>query len=152
MRRVSRIQQEDFDPGQLQSELVAGQAEAGAVVSFTGYVRSGNGTLRSMEVEHYPGMTERGLEEIVDQASARWPLLAVTVVHRVGVLAPGARIVYVGVGSCHRGDAFAAGEFIMDFLKTRAAFWKKETDSAGSHWVATRTTDERATARWLADE
>ncbi|MCY4425531.1 MAG: molybdopterin synthase catalytic subunit MoaE [Halieaceae bacterium] len=150
MRRVLSIQQQDFDVARLQQELVAEEPEMGAVVSFTGYVRgrSGDREVSSMELEHYPGMTERSIEGIIDQAAARWPLLGVTVVHRVGVLTPGSRIVYVGVGSSHRGSAFAAAEYIMDFLKTGAPFWKKETGPTGACWVEARNSDETAARRW----
>jgi molybdopterin synthase catalytic subunit len=147
--RIS-VQHEDFDPTALQSELTAGRAEIGAVASFVGLVRSRpEEPVEGLELEHYPGMTERSIAEIVDQAADRWEVLSALVVHRVGALAPGDQIVYVGVASGHRRHAFEACEFIMDFLKTRAPFWKKETTSAGSRWVDARASDEAARARWL---
>jgi molybdopterin synthase catalytic subunit len=144
------VQEADFDVARLQSSLLAGSSEEGAVATFTGYVRSSNENeaIRGMELEHYPGMTENSIRQIMEEAADRWPLLAASVVHRIGTLAPGAQIVWVGVASAHRGAAFAACEFIMDFLKTRAPFWKKEQRPGGEHWVTARTGDEKRAARW----
>ena len=159
MNEVS-VQQADFDAGVEIAALSAGDAEAGAVASFVGLVRadkladpkvSAGGTasaVHAMTLEHYPGMTELALQEIVEQARERWQVRRVRVIHRVGRLQPGDRIVFVGVASAHRGDAFAACEFIMDYLKTRAPFWKKEETSAGGRWVDARESDDQAAARW----
>lgn len=123
---------------------------AGGVVSFVGQVRSGGerGELLAMELEHYPGMTESALQGIVAEAGQRWPLLAVSIVHRVGRLQPGDPIVLVAVAAAHRAPAFEAAEFIMDYLKTRAPFWKKEITATGEHWVEARDRDEHAASRW----
>ena len=122
----------------------------GAVASFLGVVRNRNDerSVGAMVLEHYPGMTERAIERIVREALSRWTLSAVTVIHRVGALAPGDPIVLVVTASSHRGDAFAACEFIMDFLKTRAPFWKKESTPSGERWVETRRSDFEALERW----
>lgn len=144
------VQQADFDASALQRELVDGDTAVGAVATFVGCVRSAaDDPLLQMQLEHYPGMTERSIEAIVEQARQRWSILAARVVHRVGVLCPGDQIVYVGVASAHRGEAFQACEFIMDYLKTRAPFWKKETTRDGSRWVESRQSDDAAAARWL---
>lgn len=144
------VQEADFDVSRLQSSLLAGLSEEGAIATFTGYVRSSNENqdIHGMELEHYPGMTENNIRQIMQEAAGRWPLLAASVVHRIGTLAPGAQIVWVGVASAHREAAFAACEFIMDFLKTRAPFWKKEQRPGGEHWVAARAEDEDKAARW----
>jgi len=144
------VQGADFDVGQLQSALLAGLSEEGAVATFTGYVRAANEQreVRDMELEHYPGMTESSIKKIVEEAATRWEVLAATVVHRVGRLTPGERIVWVGVASSHRAAAFSACEFIMDYLKTRAPFWKKERGTGGEHWVAARALDDDRAARW----
>lgn len=144
-----RIQTSDFDIAELQRELSC-HGTTGAIASFTGLVRANNADreVAVMELEHYPGMTERSIEKIMDAAGQRWQLLAMRVVHRVGVLYPGDQIVYVGVSSAHRGDAFAACEFVMDYLKTRAPFWKKELTDAGEHWVQERASDLKAAQRW----
>ena len=152
------VQQADFDAGAEIAALSVGRDDVGAVASFVGLVRAdkaagadaGNDAVQAMTLEHYPGMTEKALEEIVVQAQARWELLAVRVIHRIGRLLPGDRIVFVAVASSHRGDAFAACEFIMDFLKTRAPFWKKEETSAGGRWVDARESDDHAAGRWDA--
>lgn len=143
------IQADDFDVAALQRSLVGGNTAVGATAVFVGTVRgeSDNAVL-GMELEHYPGMTERCIEEIIGQAQQRWSLLAVQVIHRVGSLEPGDQIVYVGVASSHRGDAFEACEFIMDYLKTRAPFWKKEITADGARWVEARQSDTAAAARW----
>ncbi len=145
-----RVQTEDFDPGELQASLLAGQQEEGAVATFTGYVRQTNDerAVEGMYLEHYPGMTEKTIAATLKEAAGRWAVGAALVVHRVGHLAPGDHIVWVGVSSAHRGDAFAACEFIMDFLKMRAPFWKKETGAQGEHWVGARESDKQRAERW----
>ncbi len=144
------VRSESFDLGVEMAALTAGRSDVGAVASFVGLVRQlGEGQpLLSMTLEHYPGMTEAALAEIVVEAGARWPLLAVRVIHRHGTLAPGDPIVLVLVAAAHRGEAFAACEFIMDYLKTRAPFWKKEATAAGGRWVDARDSDDSAAARW----
>lgn len=143
-----KVQHEDFDVGQLTRALSAGRTDVGAVTTFVGLVRGASDGVQEMTLEHYPGMTEAALAEIADEACRRWALMAVTVVHRVGALAPGAQIVFVGVAGAHRGEAFAACEFIMDYLKTRAPFWKKEQTAQGGRWVDAREADDAAAARW----
>lgn len=145
---AARVQREDFDVGAELDALVAGRVDVGAVVSFTGLVRDVSGTLEAMELEHYPGMTEKALAAIEAEARARWPLEACLIVHRVGPMAPGERIMMVATASAHRAAAFAAAEFLMDYLKSRAPFWKKETGGGGSAWVDAREEDEAALARW----
>src|SRR5512140_2432741 len=140
------VQEADFDCGAEIAALSAGDDGAGAVASFVGLVR-GEG-IEAMTLEHYPGMTEKSLAEIVELAQKRWQVRRVRVIHRVGRLLPGDRIVFVGVSSSHRGDAFAACEFIMDYLKTRAPFWKKEETEAGARWVDARESDDSAASRW----
>ena len=140
------VQPADFDAGAEIAALSGQDDGAGAVASFVGLVRGGE--VLSMTLEHYPGMTESALAEIVAQARERWAVRGVRVIHRVGRLLPGDRIVFVGVSASHRGDAFAACEFIMDYLKTRAPFWKKEETSAGGRWVDARESDENAVRRW----
>ncbi len=144
------VQPADFDVADLQRRLLAGGAEEGAVASFTGYVRGadGDGCPQSMELEHYPGMTERSIRDILERACGRWPLLAASVVHRVGRLAAGEQIVWVGVASAHREAAFSACEFIMDYLKNEAPFWKKEEGPQGAHWVEARGGDRARAERW----
>ncbi|MFA7279497.1 MAG: molybdenum cofactor biosynthesis protein MoaE [Sterolibacterium sp.] len=153
------VQSAAFDIGSEMAELTKNLHGIGAVASFVGLVRdmhevdgasaSTSASVEAMTLEHYPGMTERALEEIVAAAKGRWDLIAVRVIHRYGRLAPGEGIVLVIVASAHRGEAFAACEFIMDFLKTRAPFWKKEESTEGGRWVAARDEDESATARWM---
>lgn len=144
------VQLADFDVADLQRRLLAGSAEEGAVASFTGYVRgaAGEGRLQFMELEHYPGMTERSIRDILERACGRWPLLAASVVHRVGRLAAGEQIVWVGVASAHREAAFIACEFIMDYLKNEAPFWKKEEGPQGAHWVEAHAGDLARAERW----
>jgi molybdopterin synthase catalytic subunit len=146
-----RVQSEDFDVGAEVRLLTAGRSDIGAVVTFTGTVRgtAGGRTLASMTLEHYPGMTETELARVEDEARARWPLSASLIVHRIGELAPGDNIVLVIAASPHRHAAFDAAAFLMDYLKTRAPFWKKETavDGTGG-WVDARETDTVAAARW----
>lgn len=145
-----RVQSEPFDTGKEIARLYEDAAGVGAVASFLGVVRNRNDerSVGSMVLEHYPGMTERAIERIVREALARWTLSAVTVIHRVGALTPGDPIVLVVTASSHRGDAFAACEFIMDFLKTKAPFWKKESTPSGERWVETRRSDFEALERW----
>lgn len=148
-----RVQREDFDIAQEIRALQGGNQQVGAVTSFVGFVRTdGNeGAVQAMTLEHYPGMTEKSLNEIAIEAKRRWSLYAVSIIHRVGELRPAEQIVFVGVAATHRGDAFAACEFIVDYLKTRAPFWKKEQSDEGSRWVAARDADESAAARWSKD-
>jgi molybdopterin synthase catalytic subunit len=147
-----RVQTGDFDLGLEVARLREGDARVGAVVAFVGTVRDLNdgAQVAAMELEHYPGMTEKALDDIAAQAAARWPLFATLVIHRVGPLLPLDQIVLVAVTAAHRGDAFAACEFIMDYLKTEAPFWKKEDTPDGARWVDARVTDETARARWQA--
>jgi len=144
------VQEADFDVGAEVAALTAGDARAGAVASFVGLVRDVNdgSGVSEMTLEHYPGMTEKALEAIVEEAKSRWALYGVRVIHRVGRLLPTERIVFVAVSGAHRGEAFAACEFIMDYLKTRAPFWKREVTPAGARWVDARETDDTAAARW----
>jgi molybdopterin synthase catalytic subunit len=144
-----RVQEADFDISAEIAALTEGRAEAGAAVAFVGLVREmGLGPAEAMTLEHYPGMTEKALAGIEAEARARWPLTEVTVIHRVGRLAPGDRIVLVAVASRHRQAAFEAAAFLMDHLKTRAPFWKKEAGAAGGRWVDARESDDAAVARW----
>jgi molybdopterin synthase catalytic subunit len=145
-----RVQEADFDAGRELEALTRGRTDVGAVASFTGLVRASNdgAAVSSMTLEHYPGMTEHALAEICREAHSRWDLIDTLVVHRVGALRPGDRIVLVGVSSGHRGEAFAACEFIMDYLKTRAPFWKREDTPGGSRWVEARESDEQAARGW----
>jgi molybdopterin synthase catalytic subunit len=145
-----QVQVEDFAVAEQERRLLSAGQGVGAIAAFTGYVRNQNAgsAVGRMELEHYPGMTEKSIERIAREAGARWSLLAVRVIHRVGSLIPGDRIVYVGVAGAHRGDAFAACEFIMDYLKTRAPFWKKEYTEQGERWVEARQSDNAAANRW----
>ena len=145
-----RVQHEDFDVGAEVARLRAGNPRIGAVASFVGVVRDLNdgADVATMTLEHYPGMTEKALAAIVEQARARWDLYDVLVVHRIGELKPADQIVLVLVTSAHRGDAFAACEFVMDYLKTEAPFWKKETTPEGTRWVDARDSDDVARGRW----
>ena len=145
-----RVQCEAFDVGRLIDSLQANDPGVGAVVNFVGYVRDINQgeTVAGLYLEHYPGMTERSLQNIIDNAKARWPLRAVEIVHRIGPLAISEPIVFVGVGSQHRQAAFQACEFIMDYLKTDAPFWKREDVASGARWVDARDSDRSAIARW----
>ncbi len=149
MARVS-IQTEDFDLGHEVATLRAGNGGVGAVASFVGTVRdsSSGQAVSAMELEHYPGMTESAIENMIDEANKRFDILAARVVHRVGLLQAREQIVLVAVSSAHRGQAFQACEFLMDYLKTQAPFWKKETTPAGAHWVDARVADDAALARW----
>jgi len=144
------IQEADFDAGAELAALGAGNATVGGIACFVGRVRDindGSG-VTGLFLEHYPAMTTRALSEIMEAASRRWQVQDATVIHRVGQLQPMDQIVFVGVSSCHRGDAFAACEFIMDYLKTRAPFWKKETTPDGERWVDARPSDESSAERW----
>lgn len=145
-----RVQNADFDLGAEVARLRANDARIGAVVSFVGTVRDLNegAQVAAMELEHYPGMTEKSLQDIADQACSRWPLYGTLVIHRVGPLLPLDQIVLVACSAAHRGDAFAACEFIMDYLKTDAPFWKKEQTPDGARWVDARVSDESAKAKW----
>ena len=142
-----RVQAGDFDLGAELAALRAGRTDIGALVSFTGLVRDAGG-LEGFELEHYPGMAERALAAIEAEARARWPLQAVLVIHRHGPLAAGEQIMMVATASAHRAAAFEAAEFLMDYLKSRAPFWKKETTAAGPSWVAAKAEDEAALDRW----
>ena len=144
------VQTEDFDLDAECAALTHGRKDIGALASFVGLVRDANdgAGIARMTLEHYPGMTEKSLAEIVEQARGRWDVLDATVIHRVGELKPGDNIVLVVVASAHRGDAFAACEFIMDFLKTRAPFWKKEETTEGGRWVDARESDDVAAEKW----
>ena len=148
--RVS-IQTQNFDLTAEVSALRAGDGGVGAVATFTGTVRDRTGSapqISAMELEHYPGMTEASIEAMIDLAHSRFDIRGARVVHRVGVLQPLEQIVLVVVTSAHRGQAFHACEFLMDYLKTQAPFWKKETTPAGAHWVDARVADDAALARW----
>lgn len=145
------VQQNDFDVGQEYSALIAGNAAAGAVVFFVGRVRDFNDgrLVAGLSLEHYPGMTEKILEQIVSEAKLRWELVSARIIHRVGELRLGDQIVFVGVTSAHREHAFQAAEFLMDFLKTRAPFWKKEITQEGENvWVEAKNKDGEAAERW----
>ena len=150
MRVDVRVQAGDFDLGSEIARLREGDARVGAVVSFVGTVRDLNegAHVAELELEHYPGMTEKSLEDIVAQARERWPLYGALVIHRIGPMKPLDQIVLVACTAAHRGEAFAACEFIMDYLKTDAPFWKKEQTPEGARWVDARTSDDSAKARW----
>jgi len=141
-----RIQREDFDIGAEIARLTQGRADIGAVATFTGICRDDG--IKAMTLEHYPGMAEAEIARHVEQAQSRWPLLGVTVIHRHGRLTPGANIVLVLTASSHREAAFAAAEFLMDYLKTRAPFWKKEERAGSAGWVEARQIDAAAAERW----
>jgi molybdopterin synthase catalytic subunit len=152
MHRI-QIQTTPIDIASEQAALMRGRPEAGALVTFVGLMRDRNDGVgvTAMTLEHYPGMTQRALEAVADEAEARWDLLGLRVVHRVGRLLPEDPIVFVATMSPHRGDAFRACEFLIDYLKTRAPFWKKESTDAGERWVAARASDETAAGRWATD-
>jgi molybdopterin synthase catalytic subunit len=149
--RVS-IQSQDFDLSDEVARLRLQDKRVGAVCSFVGTVRDRNGgaesTVQSMELEHYPGMTEKAIEAMIDEAHKRFDIFGARVVHRVGLLLPLDQIVLVAVTSAHRGESFKACEFLMDYLKTQAPFWKKEATQDGAHWVDARVSDDAALARW----
>ncbi len=146
-----RVQHEDFDLGAELLALRQGNPKIGAIASFVGLVRDINegDAVAGMTLEHYPGMTEKSLADIVEQATQRWDIFDALVIHRVGELKPCDQIVLVAVSGAHRGETFAACEFIMDFLKTRAPFWKREQTPSGARWVDARESDEAASERWL---
>ncbi|MEL6599144.1 MAG: molybdopterin synthase catalytic subunit MoaE [Pseudomonadota bacterium] len=148
------VQEADFDIGTEVAGMTDGRSDIGALVTFTGLVRdmAGDARIDGMTLEHYPGMTEQALIDIVAEAQTRWPLQAVRVIHRHGSLEPGDRIVLVATASPHRVAAFAAAEFIMDYLKTRAPFWKKEGVPGGGRWVDARDADASAEARWQSPQ
>jgi molybdopterin synthase catalytic subunit len=145
-----RVQREAFDETAEKAALVAARHDVGAVVAFTGYCRNEGGRLEALELEHYPGMAEEEITRICQEAVVRWPLLGLRVVHRFGKIAPGEGIVLVLAASAHRGAAFAGADFVMDFLKSRAPFWKKEHGRDGNtgDWVAAKDEDEASLARW----
>jgi molybdopterin synthase catalytic subunit len=145
-----RLQREDFDIGAEIARLTAGRTDIGAVATFTGICRGSEG-VTAMTLEHYPGMAEAEIERHVDEAQSRWPLNGVTVIHRYGRLSPGENIVLVVATSLHREAAFAAAEFLMDYLKVNAPFWKKEERAGGDGWVEARHTDAVAAERWTAE-
>ena len=162
MQARVRIQTEDFDLSAEVASLRAGDLRVGAVCSFVGTVRDrhahlergstvAQGEVQSLELEHYPGMTEKAIEAMVDAAFERFDIYAARVVHRVGLLLPTDQIVLVSVSSAHRGESFAACEFLMDYLKTQAPFWKKELTPEGARWVDARVSDDQALARWGLD-
>ncbi len=149
-----RVQREDFDAGAEAAALARGRKDVGAIVSFVGYCRDEGGRLAALELEHYPGMAEEEMTRVVREAESRWPLIGVTAIHRYGRIAPGEQIVLVAVASAHRGEAFAAAEMLMDFLKTRAPFWKRavRTDGVAEGWVDAKGEDDASAARWGAAE
>jgi molybdopterin synthase catalytic subunit len=144
------VQAEDFDTGAEVSRLASGGDSVGAVVSFVGVVRgeSGGEPLLALQLEHYPAMTEQELSRIAREATGRWQLSAVTIIHRVGVLRPKDQIVLVATASAHRQAAFDGCAFVMDYLKTQAPFWKKEIRASGEYWIEARSSDDEAAARW----
>jgi molybdopterin synthase catalytic subunit len=142
-----QVQADDFDAGAEIAALSKGSGRVGAVASFVGVVRGSEG-VTAMTLEHYPGMTEREIARHVAEAQARWPLIGVTVIHRIGTLGVGDNIVFVAAASAHREAAFAATEFLVDYLKTRAPFWKLEERSGSADWVAARAEDDEAVKRW----
>ena len=145
-----RVQSEPFDVAVESAHLTAGRTDIGAIVTFTGLCRDEGGTLATLELEHYPGMAEEEISRVAQEALDRWPLMGLTAIHRYGKIAPGEPIVLVVTISAHRAAAFAAAEFLMDFLKTRAPFWKKErrADGSSGDWVAARDDDDAAAERW----
>jgi molybdopterin synthase catalytic subunit len=145
-----RIQREDFDPQAEADALTAGRTDVGAVVTFTGLCRDEGGVLAILELEHYPGMAEKELERIAQEARSRWPVQGVVLLHRFGKIAPGERIVMVAVSALHRSEAFCAAEFLMDFLKTNAPFWKRQHlgDGTSGGWVEAKSADDAAAERW----
>ena len=145
-----RVQKGDFDPGAEAEALARGRTNVGAVVSFVGYCRDEGGSLTALELEHYPGMAEDEIARAAGEAEARWPLLGATIIHRYGRIVPGERIVLVAVAAEHRGAAFASAEMLMDYLKTRAPFWKRaiRSDGAVEGWIESKREDDRSAARW----
>jgi molybdopterin synthase catalytic subunit len=153
MLKTIRVQTENFDAAAEALALTHGRTDIGALVSFVGLCRDEAGTLAALELEHYPGMAEAELARIADEAESRWPLLGLAIVHRSGKILPGENIVLVLTASSHRQAAFAAAEFLMDFLKSRAPFWKKEhrADGTPGLWVEAKDADEAALARWTGE-
>lgn len=147
---VIKVQTDDFDVAQVLADLRSNKPQVGAIVSFVGLVRDINdgADVSTLTLEHYPEMTEKALQRIVDEAKQRWDVMDAVVIHRVGTLLPTDQIVLVAISSAHRQTAFSACEFIMDYLKTQAPFWKKETNNQGARWVEARTSDDEAKARW----
>lgn len=146
---IIRIQTEDFDVAALNRELMGDRSDVGAIASFIGLVRDLAGDpLQTMTLEHYPGMTEAALRDIAERAQQRWQIVDLGIIHRVGALVPSDQIVLVTVLSAHRGDAFNACQFIMDYLKTEAPFWKKEVSDQGAKWVESRLSDDQARKKW----
>jgi len=147
---VIRVQRDNFDAAAESARLTEDRTDVGAVVTFTGLCRDENGTLSALELEHYPGMAEAEIGRIARQAAERWPLTGLTVIHRYGKIAPGENIVLVAAASSHRQASFEAADFLMDFLKTRAPFWKKEhrTDGSDGGWVEAKQADDTAAERW----
>jgi molybdopterin synthase catalytic subunit len=150
MKPLIRIQREDFDLDDEIGALTSGRSDIGAVVSFTGLCRDEGGRLSALELEHYPGMAEAEIGRVAEQAAARWPLLGLTAIHRYGLVKPGAQIVLVVATSSHRQPAFEAADFMMDYLKTRAPFWKREhlVDGTTGGWVEAKDADDEAARRW----
>ncbi len=150
MTATVRLQREPFDPAAETAKLTRGRADVGAVVTFTGVCRGDEAgePIKSLTLEHYPGMAEAEIERHVGEAQQRWPLLGVTVIHRYGRITPGENIVLVVTASSHRQAAFSAAEFLMDYLKTRAPFWKQVERADGTRWVDAKNTDDAAAARW----
>ena len=145
-----RVQREDFDASAEARALTEGRADVGAVVTFVGLCRDEGGTLAALEIEHYPGMAEAEIARVVAEARDRWPLIGVSVIHRFGEIGPGEPIVMVATASTHRGAAFAAAEFLMDYMKTRAPFWKRarRVDGTSEGWVEAKDADNASAARW----
>ncbi len=150
MHRHIAVGEAPFDPGAEHAALRAAAPGAGAIATFTGLVRdqAGDAAVHGLHLEHYPGMTERSVEDVVDEAARRWTLAGVRIVHRVGELAPGEEIVWVGVAAGHRAAAFDACRFVMDYLKTRAVFWKKERYADGERWIDSTAGDHAAAEAW----
>jgi molybdopterin synthase catalytic subunit len=153
MRKLS-VQSEDFDLSEEMRVLTTGRTDIGAVVSFTGLCRSEGGTLSALELEHFPGMAEQEISRLMDEAETRWSLQALCVIHRYGRIEPGGQIVLVMTASAHRQAAFEAADFLMDYLKTRAPFWKKEWQHTGSSrgWVAAKSEDDVLANRWISKD
>jgi molybdopterin synthase catalytic subunit len=149
---IIRIQTEDFDLAGLNREMLDGRSDVGAIASFIGLVRDlDSNPLQQMTLEHYPGMTESALQGIAERAQQRWQIANLGIIHRVGPLKPSDQIVLVSVLSAHRADAFEACQFIMDYLKTEAPFWKKEVTEQGARWVESRDSDEQARKKWESE-
>jgi molybdopterin synthase catalytic subunit len=148
MLTVLRVQKEPFDLATEIAPLTAGRSDIGALVTFTGLCRDEQGALSALEIEHYPGMAEKEIGRVITQAAARWPLEAALVIHRFGVIRPGEPIVLVATVSRHRSEAFAAAEFLMDYLKTSAPFWKKQHGDKAGAWVEAKAEDDAAAKKW----